>query len=53
MAATASEMPSAAKTPVTPIHRGNNKTKGTSSITLRNRAIKIEIRACPKATNIF
>ena len=53
MAAVASEIASAAYTPVTPIKFGKINASGINRIALRNRAMKIEIRACPNATNIF
>ena len=53
MAAVASDIDSAAYTPVTPMNRGSISAKGISSITLRSRAMKIDILACPNATNIF
>ena len=53
MAAVASDIASAAYTPVTPIKCGNINASGINKITLRNKAIKIEILACPSATNIF
>lgn len=53
IAAVASDIASAAYTPVTPIKCGNINASGINSIALRNKAMKIEIRACPNATNIF
>ncbi len=53
IAAVASDIASAAYTPVTPIKCGNINASGINSIALRNKAMKIEIFACPKATNIF
>ena len=44
---------SAAYTPATPIKCGNINANGINRIALRNKAMKIEIFACPKATNIF
>ena len=53
IAAVASDIASAAYTPATPIRCGNINANGISRITLRSKAMKIEIFACPKATNIF
>ena len=53
IAAVASDIASAAYTPATPIKCGNINANGINRIALRNKAMKIEIFACPKATNIF
>lgn len=52
-AAVASDTASAAYTPVTPMKRGSISASGINKITLRSKAMKIEILACPSATNIF
>ena len=44
-AAAASETPSAAYTPITPIQRGNSRANGTNNITLRNKAMKTDTLA--------
>ena len=53
MAAVASDMASAAYTPATPIKCGSINANGISRITLRSNAMKMDILACPNATNIF
>ena len=53
IAAVVSDIASAAYTPATPIKCGNINANGINRIALRNKAMKIEIFACPKATNIF
>ena len=53
IAAAASEIASAANTPLTPIKLGRSKASGIKRITLRNKAIKMDILLCPKATKVF
>ena len=53
IAAVASAMLSAAKTPVTPQNFGRIMARGTSSMTFLSRAIKSEILAWPRAMNVF
>lgn len=53
MAAVASAMLSAAKTPVTPQNLGSMMASGTSSITFLSSAMKSDIFAWPSAMNVF
>ena len=53
MAAVASEMDSAANTPLTPQKLGRISANGTKRITFRSSAMNTEIFAAPKATNMF
>lgn len=53
IAAVASAIDSAAKTPVTPINFDSIKTRGTNKNTLRNSAINKDTLACPNARNML
>lgn len=53
IAAVVSEIASAANMPCTPNQFGRNMAKGIKSITFRSSAMKIDIFAFPRATNIF
>lgn len=53
MAAVASEIDSARNTPFIPQKCGNSRASGTSRNTLRSRAMNTEMRAAPRATNVF
>ena len=53
IAAVASDIASAAYTPATPIRCGNINANGISRITLRSKAMKIEILLVPRLQTYF